>query len=86
MRLTLAALFVIPGLAAGAMLALAIPAGDAVDDSVPILLGVPAAVSALATFALGKARNHSTGGAVVWALVSALAAPAWFGVLLVAGF
>jgi hypothetical protein len=82
----LAALVVIPALAAGAMLAVAIPAGDAVDDSVLILLGVPAAVSAVATFALGKARNHSTGRAAAWALASAVLAPVWFGVLFFAAW
>lgn len=82
----LAALVVIPALAAGATLAVAIPAGDAVDDSVLILLGVPATVSAGATFALGKARNHSTGGATTWALASAVAALVWVGVLFFAGW
>ena len=84
--MTLAALVVIPALVAGAMLAVAVPAGDAVDDSVPILLGVPAAASLVATFAFGKARNYSTGGATLWALASAAVAPLWFGVLFLVGW
>ena len=84
--MTLAALVAIPALAAGAMLAVALPAGDAIDDSVQILLGAPAVASAVATFTLGKARDYSTGRAASWAVASALVAPVWFGVLFFAGW
>ena len=86
MQLPLASLLVIPALASGALLAVAIPAGDAIDDSMPILLGAPAVMSAAATFSLGVRRKYSKGSAARWALLSAGAAVVWFGVLFVAGW
>ena len=86
MPFPLAALLVVPALAAGALLAIAIPAEDAIDDNVAILLGAPAIVSAVATFSLGIGRNQSKRSAVGWALLSAVAAVVWFGVLFVAGW
>lgn len=86
MPLPLAALFAFPPLAAGAMLAVAIPAGDAIDDSVPILLGVPATVSAIATFALGIALRHSAARSAMWSLASAGSGVVWFTLLFLASW
>ena len=86
MPLPLAALLVVPALTAGALLAIAIPAGDAIDDNVAILLGAPAIVSAVATFSLAIGRNYSKGSTGGWALLSAVAAVVWLGVLFAAGW
>ena len=85
MTFALVALALVPGLAAAGMLAVAIPAGDAVDDSVLILLGVPAVVSALVTFMLALVRDRPPTDAAMWALGSGLLAPVWFGVVFVVG-
>lgn len=65
------------------MLAIAIPAGDSVDDSVLILLGAPAAASAIITALLATMRtdNRRLLSIAAWALASAVAAVVLFGVL-----
>ena len=64
------------------MVAIAIPAGDAVDDSVLVLLGAPALASALVTALLAARRGRRRAPAVAgWALGSAIAAVVLFGVV-----
>jgi hypothetical protein len=84
MRLPVLALLVVPVAAAALMLAVAGPAGDAINDSVVILFGAPAAVSALATFLLARGRDRAPGAAGGWALASAVAAALCFAALFVA--
>jgi hypothetical protein len=80
MRLPVLALLVVPAAAALVMLAIAAPAGDTVDDSVAILFGVPAVMSALTSFALARGRDRPPGSAGGWALASAAAAAVLFAV------
>ena len=77
------ALLVVPAAAAAVMLAAAFPAGDAIDDSVAILFGIPAVVSALATFVLARARDRAPATAGGWALASALVSALVFAALFV---
>ena len=65
-----AALLAIPGCFATAMLFLAIPAGDWLDDSPLLLTGLPALASGLVTYGLWQRRNSGVGAAAGWALTS----------------
>lgn len=56
-------------------------AGDALDDSVILLLGLPAVTSALVTLAVMSRRGIRTTTAVLWAGGSALSAIAMFALL-----
>ena len=79
MRFPILALLGIPAIAAASMVLVAIPAGDAIDDSVVVLLGVPALASAWLTFALAHQRRVRRCAA--WAVASGLATVPVFGVI-----
>lgn len=77
-----AALLVIPSCFAAAMLFLAVPAGDWLDDSPLLLAGLPALASGLVTFVFCQRRGGGVGIAASWAVGSAIAAAVLFGAFL----
>ena len=84
MRVALIALLVVPAPLAAAMVPIAGWAGDWLDDSPLLLLGLPAAVSAVITFLTCRRRGLRHGVRVAWSVASALAACVWFGIFFVA--
>jgi hypothetical protein len=83
MRVAVLALLIIPGVLAAAMLAAVIPAGDWLDDSPLLMLGLPAVISCAITFAVECGRR-GPGRAVGWGIASGFAAVVQFGVFFVA--
>jgi hypothetical protein len=80
-HMRVAALLAIPGCFAAAMLFLAIPAGDWLDDSPLLLTGLPALASGLVTYGLWQRRNSGVGAAAGWALTSSVLAVLFFGLI-----
>ncbi len=81
MPIALLAVLVVPGLLATAMVVALVPAGDWLDDSPVLMLGVPAVASAVITFLISRRRG--TGSSGRWSLASAVAAVVLFCVLFV---
>ena len=79
-----AALLATPGCFAAAMLFLAIPAGDWLDDSPLLLTGLPALGSGLVTYGLWQRRDSGVGTAAGWAVTSSVLAVLFFGLLVLA--
>jgi hypothetical protein len=73
---------VIPACFALAMLFLANPAGDWLDDSALLLVGLPALGSALVIFVMCQRRVPRVLVSAAWAAGSGVAAAFWFGVFL----
>jgi len=71
----------VPALVSALMLALAVLGGDAVDDSLALLLGAPALTGALVSFAFARRRGRRPTVAVRWALSSAVASSLLFGLV-----
>lgn len=74
--LLVAALLIVPGIAALAMLVLSALA-PALDDNVPLLLGAPAAFSAGVILALATRREKAQARSIAWALAGGASAVAW---------